>query len=117
MMSFEAGDLIIVDYPHVETNILKRRPALVISARPLGPDGLVLWAAMITSAANRSWPGDFAIADHHEVGLPIPSVVRAEKLATVASAGAEKLSRLSVEQFVEVQLRVADYLGISLSEA
>ena len=81
MMSFEAGDIIIVEYPHVETNELKRRPALVVSRRPLGPNGLVLWAVMITSAANRTWPGDVAIADHRALGLPIPSVVRTAKIA------------------------------------
>ncbi len=52
MTSFEAGDIIVVDYPHVETSQRKRRPALVVSAKPIGPNGFVLWAVMITSADN-----------------------------------------------------------------
>ena len=112
-MSFETGDVILIDYPHVETNILKRRPALVVSDGPLGPNGLVLWAAMITSAANRAWPGDVAIADHHALGLPIPSVVRTAKIATVECAGAEKLSRAMPDLVAEVQLGIAGYLGLS----
>jgi mRNA interferase MazF len=72
MTSFEAGDIIVVDYPHVETSQLRRRPSLVISTKPVGPDGLVLWAVMITSADNKRWPGDVVIADHAALGLPIP---------------------------------------------
>jgi mRNA interferase MazF len=112
MMSFEAGDIIVVDYPHVETNILKRRPALVISKRSLGPDGLVLWAAMITNAANRGWPGDIAITDYRAVGLPIPSVVRTEKIAMVECRGAERLSHVTPQLLAQVQSSVADYLGL-----
>jgi mRNA interferase MazF len=114
MMSFEAGDIIIIDYPHVETNLLKRRPALVLSARPLGPDNLVLWAAMITSAENQSWPGDYMIDDHRALGLPIPSVVRTEKIATLEHEGAEKLSRATALQLEEVRSRVARHLGVSI---
>lgn len=112
MTSFDAGDIIVVNYPQVETNMLKRRPALVVSAGSLGPNGLVLWAAMITSAANRGWPGDFAIADHLALGLPIPSVVRTEKIATVECHGAGKLARLTSDQLDEVRVRMARYLGL-----
>ena len=115
MMSFEAGDIITVDYHHVETSVLKRRPALVVSTRPIGPNELVLWAVMITSAANRRWPGDFEISDHLSLRLPIPSVVRTEKIATVECSGAKKLSRATPHLLAEVQNRVACNLGLAIA--
>lgn len=112
MTSFEAGDIIVVDYPHVETKQLKRRPALVVSAKPIGPDGLVLWAVMITSAANKRWPGDVAIADHKALGLPIPSVVRTEKITTLECSGADLICKCDDVLLDKVRARVAGYLGL-----
>lgn len=117
MMSFNAGDIIVVDYPHVETNLLKRRPALVVSAQSLGLNGSVLWAVMITSLANRPWPGDFEIDDHRALGLPIPSVIRTEKIATLESGGAERIGQVIPQQLAEVQARVVRYLGLRLASS
>lgn len=112
MTSFEAGDIIVVDYPHVESRQLKRRPALVVSAKPIGPDGLVLWAVMITNADNKRWPGDVVIADHIALGLPIPSVVRTEKLSTLECAGADLICRCDELLLHDVRARIAGNLGL-----
>jgi mRNA interferase MazF len=112
MTSYKAGDIIVVDYPHVETSLLKRRPALVVSAQPIGPARLVVWAVMITSAANKSWPGDIAIKDHAALGLPIPSVVRTEKMSTLECAGADLLCRCDDALLAEVQSRIEVHLGL-----
>ena len=114
MTPFEAGDIIVVDYPHVETRQLKRRPALVVSVQPIGPGGLVLWAVMITSADNKRWPGDVVIADHIALGLPIPSVVRTEKLSTLECAGADLICRCDDGLLVDVQSRIACSLGLKV---
>jgi mRNA interferase MazF len=114
MTSFEAGDIIVVNYPHVETSQLKRRPALVVSAKPIGPDGLVLWAVMITSADNKRWPGDVVIADHAALGLPIPSVVRTEKISIMECAGADLICRCDGAMLAEVQLRIAGSLDLKV---
>lgn len=112
MTSFEAGDIIVVDYPHVETRQLKRRPALVVSTKPIGPDGLVLWAVMITSADNKRWPGDVVIADHVALGLPIPSVVRTEKISTLECDGADLICLCDDGLLRDVQLRISSNLGL-----
>jgi mRNA interferase MazF len=49
---------------------------------------------MITSAAHRRWPGDVAISDLREAGLPIPSIVRPAKLATIEADDAERIGKL-----------------------
>ena len=112
MTSFEAGDIIVVDYPHVETSQLKRRPALVVSTKPIGPDGLVLWAVMITSADNKRWPGDVVIVDHIALGLPIPSVVRTAKISTLECGGADLICRCDDKLLPDVQSRIAGNLGL-----
>jgi mRNA interferase MazF len=53
-----------------------------------------LWLAMITSAANRGWPGDVAVSDLELAGLPIPSIVRPAKIATTEARDAERLGTL-----------------------
>jgi mRNA interferase MazF len=115
MTSFEAGDIVIVNYPHVESKLHRRRPALVVSAGALGPDKFVLWAAMITSASNQPWPGDVSINDFRTLGLPIPSVVRTDKIATLECSGAERLSCVPPQLLQEVQNRIAQNLGLSVT--
>ena len=111
MMSFRSGDIVVVDYPHVETALFTRRPALIISDMPIGPDGLVIWVLMITSSVNRGWTGDLVIEDHAGAGLPIPSVIRTEKIATLEAEGAEPIGRIDDALMAEVRERMVAYLG------
>lgn len=112
MTSFEPGDIVSVDYPHVETHVFKRRPALVVTTHALGPDGIVFWVMMITSAVNRGWPGDLTVENYVSAGLPIPSVVRTEKITTLESKGAQKVGRISDALLAQVRVRLAHYIGV-----
>lgn len=49
---------------------------------------------MVTSAANTRWPGDILVEDFETLGLPIPSVIRTEKIATLEVDGANFVGRL-----------------------
>ena len=111
MTRFEAGDVARVLFPHVERNIRRYRPALVITREPVGPDGLLIWAAMITSAERKHWPGDILIDDHAAAGLPIASMVRTAKLATLESATAEKIGKLPNKQVESVQQKIVEYIS------
>jgi mRNA interferase MazF len=84
-----------------------------VVATGLGLDGILVWVAMITAAENRRWPGDIVIADHVAAGLPIPSIVRTSKLATVVAQRAERRGSLSVEDMVAVDVEIADHLKLS----
>jgi hypothetical protein len=55
----------------------------------------VLWVLMITSAERAAWPGDVAVSDLAEAGLPVSCFVRTEKIATVDARFAEVAGRLS----------------------
>lgn len=111
MTSFEAGEIVRVLFPHVERNVRRYRPALVVTREPIGPDGLLIWVAMITSAERERWPGDVAIDEHETAGLPIRSVVRTAKLATLEAAAAERIGRLPDREYDKVREQVAVHLG------
>ena len=113
MIRFEMGDIVRVAFPHVERDVHRYRPALVVTDEPIGPDGLLIWVAMITSAERARWPGDIPITDHQAVGLPIASVIRTAKLTTLEAAAAEPLGRLSQSQIGEVQAQLRNHLGLN----
>ena len=66
-----------------------------VPAAPGAPD--LLWVLMVTSAANRGWPGDVAVSNLEAAGLPAASVVRSAKIATVEAGDAEPIGRLPAE--------------------
>jgi len=112
MTRFEAGDIVRVPFPHIERNVRRYRPALVVTKRPIGPDDLLIWVAMITNARRAPWPGDVPISDHKAAGLPIPSTVRTAKLATLEASGAEQIGKLDDVSFSKVRQLIAQHLGL-----
>jgi mRNA interferase MazF len=76
-VTYERFSVVVVPFPFADRAATRRRPAVVISA----PEALGLRVghsilAMVTSAANPSWPLDVPIGDLGAAGLPQPSVVR-----------------------------------------
>ena len=112
MTRFDAGDVVRVLFPHIESNVRRFRPALVVTEKPVGPDGLLIWVAMITNARRKRWPGDIVIADHGAAGLPIASMVRTVKLTTLETASAERLGTLAASELVAVRRQIAGHLGL-----
>ena len=94
MPTFEVWDVVKVPFAYTDRPVRQRRPALVIAAGELETAHGLLWLAMITSAANRGWPGDVAVSDIATAGLPIPSIVRPAKIATIEAGDAERLGTL-----------------------
>ena len=69
---------------------------------------------MITSAANRPWPGDVSLADTYEdVGLPVPSVVRTAKIATIESRRPDPIGRLPEDRLRAVESAIRMHLGFN----
>ena len=94
MPACKVWDLVRVPFPSTNRPVQQRRPALVVAAPEApGTPGL-LWVLMVTSAANRGWPGDVAISDLAEAGLPAASVVRAAKIATIEARDADPIGAL-----------------------
>jgi mRNA interferase MazF len=82
----------------------------VVAAGELQDDHGLLWVVMITSAANRRWPGDVAIGDPAAAGLPAPSVIRTAKIATIEETDAAKLGRVPPSLYRQVASRLSENL-------
>ena len=87
-------DTVRVPFPYTDRPVRQRRPALVIAVPGVQAQLRLLWVLMITSADNRGWPGDVALTDLPATGLPVPSLVRTEKVASIDVRDADWIGRL-----------------------
>ena len=83
-MTYRRWDVVAVFYPFIEGTEAKKRPALIVSSEALHETHHVYWAAMITTAKAGVRPGDIAIADCREAGLPEDCVIRLSRVTTVS---------------------------------
>lgn len=114
MPIFEQGDIAKVPFPNTNSATPQSGPALVVSTGD-GNDTLsLLWVVMVTSAENRGWPGDVALADLSGTGLPAPSLVRTAKIATIEARAAARLGQVAAGVRAEVLARVAERIGASV---
>ena len=112
----EVWDLVKVPFPYTNRPVQQRRPALVVAV----PDALsapdLLWVLMVTSAANRGWPGDVVVSDLAAAGLPAPSVVRSAKIATIEVRDAERIGQMPPEDRAPVREALRQTLDRLLAE-
>lgn len=114
MPGFDQGDVVRVPFPYTDRDTRQHRPALVVSQGGIGDLDALLWVVMITSATNRPWPGDVPLREDYEaVGLPIPSLVRTTKIATIEARHAQRIGRLSPELRNEVAQMLHRHLGMN----
>lgn len=106
-----AWDVVRVPFPYTDRPARQRRPALAIAAHGTAGAPELLWVLMITSADNRGWPGDVEVTDLIAAGLPVPSLVRTEKVATIDARDAQPIGRLPPEERPAVTERLCAHLG------
>lgn len=111
MASFEPGDVIKVPFPYTDRPTRQSRPALVVSRPALEERHGLLWVVMITSAENRGWPGDVAVDDLVMAGLPVASVVRTAKIATIEARDAHRLGCITAGPLQVIRQHLAETLG------
>ena len=111
MASFRQGDVIKVPFPYTDRSTRQSRPALVVSAGGSEEAHGLLWVVMITSAENRGWPGDVPVTNLAAAGLPVPSVIRTAKIATIEATDAAKLGKVPAALFRQVARRLGQELG------
>jgi mRNA interferase MazF len=113
MPAFRQGDVVKVPFPYTDRATRQFRPALVVSSGGIEDAHGLLWVLMITSAENRAWPGDVPVRNLDAAGLPVASVIRTAKIATIDAADAAKLGRVPAELFRQVAKRLARILGLT----
>jgi mRNA interferase MazF len=111
MPGFSRGDVVRVPFPYTDRSTRQFRPALVVSSGDLEEKHGLLWVLMITSAENRGWPGDVSIGVLSGTGLPVASVVRTAKIATIEAGDATRLGRLPAATWRKVHARLERELG------
>lgn len=92
----DVWDIVKVPFPYTDRPVRQRRPALVVAAGGISVAHGLFWLVMITSAENRGWPDDVGISDLDGAGLPVPSIVRPAKIATIDARDAQRLGTLSI---------------------
>ena len=112
MPSFRLGDVIKVRFPYTDRSTRQSRPALVVSTGGIEDAHGLLWVVMITSAANRGWPGDVPVSNPATTGLPVASVIRTAKIATIEAIDAARLGRVSPSLIRQVVERLAQEIGV-----
>jgi mRNA interferase MazF len=113
MAGFSRGDVVKVPFPYTDRSTRQSRPALVVSSNELEDLHGLLWVLLITSAANRGWPGDVAINVLSGTGLPVASIVRTAKIATIEARDAVNLGKLPSAIWRKVQDKLALETGHS----
>ena len=107
----ERGDVIKVPFPYTDRATRQSRPAVVVSTAQLQELHGLLWVVMITSAENRGWPDDVPVANLKLAGLPVPSLIRSAKIATIDASDASKLGRVAAAQLRRVTSKIKQRLG------
>jgi mRNA interferase MazF len=109
--SLRPGDVIVVPFPYSDRLAQKRRPGLVVSNEELHKLGLI-WAIMITSTKNSSYPSDFPLADLARAGLTSPSIARPTKIACLEPSRVLRVAgSLSKSETIEITARARSFLG------
>ncbi|MGQ2990437.1 MAG: type II toxin-antitoxin system PemK/MazF family toxin [Brevundimonas sp.] len=114
MPTFEAGTVVRAPFPYTDRDTRQWRPAVVVSDGGVGLGERLCWVLMVTSAENRAWPGDVELTeDFRSAGLPVASLIRTAKIATVELDRLEGIGRLpdAVHEAVRGQLRERLGLG------
>lgn len=106
MHSFEVWDIVRVPFPYTDRPVREHRPALVIGSAGIQENHGLLWVIMITSAKNRGWPNDVPIVSLENTGLPVESVVRTAKIATIEAKEAAVIGQvpISIRQTIKQHL-------------
>ncbi len=112
MPDFEAGDVVKVPFPYTDRSTRQRRPALVVSTMGLQSSHGLLWVLMITSAENRGWADDVPVTDFAAAGLPVASVIRTAKIATIDARDAQPLGKVRPRTRNAVMNRLVAMLAI-----
>ena len=104
MISYDRGDVILVEIAFSGATGSKRRPAVVISTNAFNRAGIELIVATITSNVLPPFrPGDLLLNDWQEAGLVKPSAVRGVLATVDKSDVVRKLGELSARDFGMVE--------------
>lgn len=99
MGTYQPGEIVLLSFPFADTSEVRRRPALVL----LDTGDADIIVARVTSQLARG-PFDVELAEWRKAGLLLPSVARADKVATLEKRLVERrLGVLTSDDWARVQ--------------
>jgi len=69
---------------------------------------------MITSSENRGWSGDVVVSDLKVSGLPVASIVRTAKIATIEAKESDRIGALPTDDRVAITTHLQTVLAGAL---
>ena len=73
MSNYSKNNVVLVRYPFSDLSNFKVRPAIVVNAKHVSQDVLIV---PLTSKTNSLLPGEFVLAEWQAAGLNVPSAVK-----------------------------------------
>lgn len=110
-MTHARFDVVIVPFPFTDRPVVRRRPALVVSATEWNAASGHVVCAMITSARQSAWPGDVPVTGLAAAGLTAACVVRMKLFTLDAGLVIRRAGTLGVEDATAVEGALAAVLG------
>ncbi len=111
-MTYARFDVVIVPFPFTDRPVLRRRPALVVSATEWNAASGHVVAAMITSARQSAWPNDVPVTDLAAAGLRASCVVRAKLFTLEEELVIRRAGSLASADGVAVEAALAAMLAV-----
>ena len=108
-MICDRWDVVVVPFPFSDRAAEKRRPALVLSDSAFNGAGHAI-LAMITTRSHHPWPGDCALEDYDEAGLPLPCLVRLKLFTLDNRVILRRIGRLSDADRKHVEAKLEEHL-------
>ena len=91
---YKTYDIVLVPFPFVESSLVKKRPALVVSSSEFNNKSKHSALVMITSTAIK-WPLDILINDFKNAGLSMQSIIRMKYFSLPNKLIIKKIGHLS----------------------
>lgn len=111
-MTLDAGDLVLLPYPHTDLSPSKRRPALVVTPSSYNVDSQDVIVAFVTSRRQEGpWSIPLTKNDLVAGNLIKQSWIRVDRLATLDQRLVQKVvARLQQDQVNKVCMKLGELL-------
>lgn len=114
--SLRKGDVILVPFPFTDLSAVKVRPAVILTPEPTGPDLVVAYLSSVIPDDPPAATHLLISSDHpefRETGLKQTSVVRLDKLMTIArSRVRRRLGHLGPSLLAELNPHLKSAFGL-----
>lgn len=108
---YRPWDVVVVPFPYADQQHSVVRPAVIVSTPRLHQHTRMYYVAMVTNARHEPWDGDVPISNLKSAGLPVPSIVRPAKLATIDESAIQRaIGSLPAKDRVKVFASLREFL-------